>query len=602
MKKSVVIYIQKLIALALIVTGGFYLYNYLAPPLLFPILFLIFGFLYSNIEGKKPPYLWGLKKTDDFINKKDGFWTFFKILLSLFGFMYDIVVWIIWGITVTFEVAIDIILLIKEIIFWIIHAIIWFLKLFVPPIIFLYRNFIHYCIKWIWWLYQLSFRNITPSVRLNYYIIALWGAVLSIFSVLLFYYLDIIFEFDGLALTYIGIVLAMLPLAWSFGELASIRENELHDAPYYEITSNFENGFESVKYVLYYVVTFLILFIIQILLDLFGWIPDAGLSLLGFSMNINSLISIVLIFLFALIAFTTIIIPTHLLKCEVQDTPFNDGLVFLKTIINKALKYMLAFIPSLFYGLVLMIIPALIAGGALIISISVKNGVLERRIKYLENKINPEQSDINSYILEKKIEKLNYYTEFPLNIWEESVNRWAIDNELSILNNRITAESEKMAEAKLMHEKNSKDLMQQIETARLETNADRRKMMIESLNQQKEMIDKKHNQNKINSETALKKYQIDVHYLKNNKIQIPIAFFFVVVMTSLLFGLVFAFFIAYRGNVWYSLYEFKEHEKPTYFRQVANELNEKDNKQPLLGFTLLAIIGLIIYLFYNTYK
>jgi hypothetical protein len=100
---------------------------------------------------------------------------------------------------------------------------------------------------------------------------------------------------------------------------------------------------------------------------------------------------------------------------------------------------------------------------------------------------------------------------------------------------------------------------------------------------------------KQNGELSLNKMKIDLADKKGFMIQLPIVFLLCILWVSLFLGLVMAFLISYFGNVYYELYNFKEDENPTYFRQVISDLNTADRNQPLLGFTLIAILAIALY-------
>jgi hypothetical protein len=83
---------------------------------------------------------------------------------------------------------------------------------------------------------------------------------------------------------------------------------------------------------------------------------------------------------------------------------------------------------------------------------------------------------------------------------------------------------------------------------------------------------------------------------KGVNIQMPILYFFMGILFAIFGGLVLAIYISYMGNVYFELYNLKEDDKPTYWRQTITELKAKDPNQPLLGFTFLAILGVLAYL------
>ena len=59
---------------------------------------LVFAYLDFRINGDKPRFLFGMNQSDAYLNGKGGFWNLFKWIVHLFGFIYDLVVWAIWGV------------------------------------------------------------------------------------------------------------------------------------------------------------------------------------------------------------------------------------------------------------------------------------------------------------------------------------------------------------------------------------------------------------------------------------------------------------------------------------------------------------------------
>ncbi len=594
MKTDVTRYIQKLLVFIILSSIGIYSSIYIPLYVVIPALLFILSFIHERITDEKPPYLFSMTTIDEFINTKGGFWNFFKILVNLFGMIYDIVVRVVWGIYVLFFFLLDIISLIKEILYWIIHAIIWFLKLLVPPIIFLYKTLIHYFIKWIWWIYQLTFKNIGLSVNFNYLVISYWGSAIALFAVFIFYYLDVLVGTTGLI--YIGVVLATLPLSWAFGEISSTREQNLEEDDYSDLTTNFENGFESVKWMLYFILGFLALFIIQVALDLLGWMPSVGLSVLGLTLNINTLISIILIILFILIVFATMIIPTHLLNSEEQESWFYDILEFTKVILQKGIRYILSLVPSGFYGMILMIIPGLFVYFSFYMTNQIKNEVIDRRINHFTEQMQQSESERQSYEIRKKIEKLSHYQSFPENIMEEAYEWRNIENQINQLNQNISQINQRLSEMSMAFQEEMQELNNQLEEAQQITNEEARRGQVNLINDQKNTLQEAHEINTERYRLRKFEYQQDKLYWQNIKMQLPFVLFFGVIWIAVFGGLVLAFYVSYIGNVFYQLYGFRESGEITYFSKVIDDLNQKDNKQPLLGFTclILMVAGIIV--------
>jgi hypothetical protein len=231
------LYIKNLIALFFAALISFLIINALGPSwfpglslfslrlLGFSAGFLVLAFLNFRITGEKPSYLYGLQDSDEFLNRKGGFWLLFKWIFTLFGLAYDLLIWVFHGIYVLFLIILDLLVFFKLIIFWVIRAVLWVLKLFVPPLVFIYHNVIYYFIRWPWWIYKLTFRNLSISVNRNFYLISLRGAVLALFIVLLFLGVGILMNYPIVVI--IGAAFALLPITWSYGVISSLRyENQ----------------------------------------------------------------------------------------------------------------------------------------------------------------------------------------------------------------------------------------------------------------------------------------------------------------------------------------------------------------------------------------
>lgn len=190
-----------------------------------PVLLLAFSLLHSRITGERPPHLFAFYRTDTYF-KKGGLRDLIRIFVTLFGFIYDAIIWTVWGIYLVFLLFIDLLDLLKTIFYWIIHAILWFLRQFVPFIVLLYNLFIHYLVRWPWWLYQTAYFNIRYAFNKNLYRVALSGTILAVLIIFVFYYLEtILIKIPGI--TYIGAIISLLPITWSFGEIAAIRVTSL---------------------------------------------------------------------------------------------------------------------------------------------------------------------------------------------------------------------------------------------------------------------------------------------------------------------------------------------------------------------------------------
>lgn len=589
------LYIQKLIIFFLVFILGIILSPLIKVYYLLPILFFTLAFLVSRITGQKPDFLFGLSESDEFINKKAGFWILFKWIIMLFGLVYELVAWTIFGVYLLFALILDFISLIKIIIYWIIHAILWFLKLFVPPIVFSFKMIIYYFFRWNWWIYKLSFRNLSKSLNRNFYYISLRGAVLMSFVILLFYGVGLLMGNPGIIL--LGAVFSVLPLVWSYGEISSLRLRNAEADSYSQVKIYFQSGFDAVRAVLGYFIIFLFLAFLEVLLNILGWIPNAGFSFMGLALNINTLASLILLFVFVVLIFAKLIMPPHVVYNKDFTSNFSNILVFIGVIGKRFLRYVFSGVSSAFFGIIILLIPALIVLLSVIITLNVKNSILDARIGMLSQRANVLEG-LEKYKVSKEIDRMYYYKNFPQNVIDDFSGMKSMNSDIKNLKENIVLGEKEIASLNVEFTRSIDSLDNQISRTRNFSATDSTTMSILS---QMEILKQSRLENfkkwKRDAELSIGKMKLELSDQKGLMIQLPIVFLFSLVWASFFLGLVLAFLVSYLGNVYFELYNFREDNNPTYFDQVISEIIHVDRNQPLLGFTLLAIIGLLVFNF-----
>lgn len=587
------IYIQKLIVLILVFTAGVLLFPLVKIYFLLPVLFFTLAFLVSRITGQKPEFLFGLAKADDFLNKKAGFWILLKWIVMLLGLITDLLVWTIYGVYVLFTMILDLILLIKTVLFYIIHALLWFLKLFVPPLVFIYKMVIYYLFLWNWWIYKISFNNIRKSINRNFYFISLRGAILMLFVMGLFYGVGVLMGI--IEITFVGLIFSVLPLVWSFGEISSLRLRNGESDSNIQVRNNFQSGFDAVRAVLSYFIIFLVLAIVEVVFNLLGWIPQVGFSFMGLALNINTLASLILVFVFVILVFAKLIMPPHVVYNKDFTSDLNGSISFLGVIGRRFLRYIVSTIPAGFFGLAVIVIPALIVFLSLIITLNVKNSILDTRISILTQRLIV-LDGLEKYKTNKNIQRIAYYKEFPKNSFTDFAGLKSLNINIKNLKDNILKGEEEIRTLSMEFSTVIDSLDKKIEKIKFQPMAD-------SASSEEILRLEAIRHSRLNNfgiwkqegELSLSKMKIDLADKQGYMIQLPIVFLFCILGVSFFLGLVIAFFISYLGNVYFELYNFKEDEKPTYFRQVISELNADDRNQPLLGFTLIAILAIALY-------
>ncbi len=571
----------------LIVAGIFYfLIPLVSLVLLLPGALLLLSALDYRTQNRKPDYLFGLETGNEFLSRKGGIWLLLKYPVIFLGLVFDLVIWILNGVLVLFRFFTDALLLVREVLFWVFHAVIWFLGLFVPPLVIVFRSFIHYFLRWPWWIYRCTFHNTKLAFYWLFLRIAFRGAFLALFILLIFYGTAVIIEVYPLI--YVGLAFALLPLTWAYTEIGALRQRDNQITSYKRVRKLFSRGMESVRAVLFYLSSLVVLLVLQILLYMLGWIPDVGFSLLGISLNIGTLISIVILFMAVILLFSKFLIPPYILQDRKHENNLSSSLYFLGIIGRKFLRYLFAHVPALVFGVFLMLLPAIIMITAGWISINIKNTVLDTRINSMVQK-EKKAEGIEAYRIGARTDQLRYYREYPFNfisgfrgIKEEMKrNQWLSANIDSSLEN--IRRSERMFNQDVDSLKNEISLLEAKTDSISKIRADLRK---QNLQQKIEEFNiwKLSRQQDIFRETAR------LESSKNLVKQLPLVFLFSAIWASLLGGLILAVFISYLGNLYFELYSLGEDSKPTYLRQLFHKFREKDRNQPLLGFTLLFIL------------
>jgi hypothetical protein len=602
MMEKVTLYIRKILALILAGTvfaaaSRLAIFNSeFATILLAAGCFLLFAFLDFRITGEKPRFLFGLNQSDTFLNKKGGFWNLFKWIVNLFGLAYDLLTWSLWGVFLLFVLFADLLLLIKTIVYWIIHALIWLLRQLFPPFVFLFKMILHYLVNWAWWIYQAAFRNMKISVNLNFFIIALWGTVPALFIVFLFYAIGQIAGVPQLAL--ISVVFAIIPLVWSYGEIAALRFEQRERENHTAVRAAYRNGFDAVRSVLFYLLVALVLVVTTIIMNLLGWIPNISMSLLGISLNINMAISLLLIFLTVIIFFSASILPTHILYKPEHDNNLASSLGFLRVIARRFLRYTFSSVPSALFGSLLLVIPLLVMLLAFNITEKVKDNILQVRIEKLSGNANAMES-LDAYRTDIKVKRLQRYQEVPLMapVYFEELRNGA---QLRSINDEIGQAGDQLEIRRAAFEKEVASINAEIERVKTLQVEGERSGGIAMLSSERLDLEEEYFKWEAHQRECIATMKADLQEMKRVRTQMPVLYLFVGVMFALFGGLVVAVLVAYLGNLSYELYNMRENGTSTYWCQAIREIGEKSPNQPLLGFTLLAMIGglawLLVYL------
>jgi hypothetical protein len=318
---------------------------------------------------------------------------------------------------------------------------------------------------------------------------------------------------------------------------------------------------------------------------------------MGIALNINTLASLILLFVFVILVFAKLIIPPYVVYNSDFTADFSGSINFLGVIGKRFLRYIMSGIPTMFFGFILMIIPGIILFLSVIITLNVKNSILDSRISGLSQRVGVLEG-LDKYKTGKDLERVRYYKAFPQNVISDFAGIKSLSTNINYLEKNILQGQSEINKLSIEFSANIDSIDKKIESIKMRPMADSissaeliklgaiRHSRIDSFAKWKD-----------DGDFSLGKMQIDLSDKKGLLIQLPLVFLFTIAWASVFLGLVLAFLVAYLGNVYFELYNFKEDGKPVYFRQVLSEINATDRNQPLLGFTLIVItICLLIYL------
>ena len=581
------IYIKKLLALLLCAVSYYFSWQFIKFYYTLPVGFLVYSFLSYKITGQKPLYLFNYSRSDKYLDK-GGARSLLQIFLTLFGVIYDIAVWTFWGVYLVFDFIADVILLIKEIIFWILKSFLWFLKLYVPPIIILFNLLLYYLFRWPWWIYKTSAQNFKYIYNKNYIIISLIGSSIALLFVFTFYYLEIFLEIKNLFI--IGVVLSLPPVSWSFGAITIIKQKQIQNNPFKEVKDQFQNGADTLRSVLVYITLFVFLLILQIILNFSGWIDNAGLTFTGITLTVNTFINIFLVILSVLIVLGTFIIPSFRLEYEFKETRLKDIVLLLRAIAGKLLKYIVSLIPGTFYGVIGIIIPSLFVALAFFTTIKVRDVVIDMKVDDLRQKQVNTNSETESHKLNNQVELLLYAKKLPHEILQDIKHRKNIEYEIRLYKEDIISAKEETVryeqEQRAITRLISRDIQETTEPEELE-----------ALKQQKQEIEDNIYKIKAKSKITTEKLEADVNYLEKHKNQLPVLLYLWGFWCIVFIGFILSFFLAYLSNLFYDIYHLNDDKTAIYLVKQIQEQKKINSNQPLLGFSLLIatiIAGVIL--------
>lgn len=227
---------------------------------------------------------------------------------------------------------------------------------------------------YLWGIVRLAWRALVDSLNYRYWFLATVGTALAAFFVLSFYLLGNRLQLPYLV--YLGGLIAILPLGWSFAEIASLlRRKTVSDSDFTiaQIRYQMGDGYRAVRILLKYVF-FVVLFAgLQILLSSVIAVPLAGNFLYSLLMVPIAFFAFLTLVCTVLLVFGLAVFPVHVIYSQPeQGSGFLQRQVrevssLLRIIRRRGLKIVLAQIPGVVFAAFITLFPVLVVGGSLLL-------------------------------------------------------------------------------------------------------------------------------------------------------------------------------------------------------------------------------------------
>ena len=250
-------------------------------------------------------------------------------------------------------------------------------------------TFIVESMSYVWSIIKLAWAGMKESINYRYWLIATIGGSISVFLVLLFFFIGI--QVREEALFSIGAVLSILPIAWTYAEIANLiqyKKQNGNDIELKSMKSALGLGLNAIKFFALYVATIIIMVIAQVVLDLLGLIPAVGPTFLGIIALPLVVASLLIIFSVLILLFGTPILGAHLLtENTVGGSLFsrfiNSSVSLMRVISKKWLEIILVSFPASIFGLLITVLPAALIVSSIALSTGIATGVAQDNVNRL---------------------------------------------------------------------------------------------------------------------------------------------------------------------------------------------------------------------------
>lgn len=334
------------------------------------------GFFRSVAQNHQPSYLWNQKEfLSKLISTGNSFAALLTPLFALFGFLYNLVVWFIYGVTTIFDGLIWLILWLWK---WFVFICRWvFENIIDPGFFFIIKLIWRYLFVWTWYFIKTSFEHLRIKFSFKVYIIAFIGSTVTGFVILL----CLIFLPELLP---IGVILGIIITSFFASRILAELLNDYQKSWSFSILR---------KTTTWFLLTIGILALIAIV-NYLVYGSFLQISLFGVNMGITSFLGIGLLFFLILFSFSLSMLPAHIYYYKGEITE----LTFINEIGRNFLKYIFSAPFTLLPLCIIMLIPTIITWGVYEGSENLKNQTLNLKRESISKNLEEKKTFMASWL------------------------------------------------------------------------------------------------------------------------------------------------------------------------------------------------------------
>ena len=385
----------------------------------------ILGLIFQSYRNDKPEWALDFKA---FSTKLKGYWTPLFLLVAPLAFVYNVLATAAYAVLVLFEWLVALVRWLIGLVLWIWNkGFLWYWRnVIVIPVVLIARLLWHYVVVWPWRIYKVAYDEIKgsfgrPGMRIGWLSMSLvlailgtgwWGATLS----------------GQEAVLFLSILLAEVPYLWGLGVLASMREQG--GTADVDMEKHRAVGLKTARLGMKYVAGAAAVLLVVYLVAYSGAIPVAGYVVMGVLLNVAHLATAIGIGVLAVLTLSLAVLPSYVM--DGGDEPaLEEMLSLIRRGLDSVLKVFVGAVPASLFGVVVGLVPILVAVGAFAGTMALKEaaldnmaGVVAERAAEVEATLNDDAAEFAQWSaaisdqpeVQRRAAQIDYLTAFPMNL------------------------------------------------------------------------------------------------------------------------------------------------------------------------------------------